>query len=146
MISSPVDTLEQRATVIDLLARFHSDDAPHADTQQHAPCGPLRQIVMVRANRICRRRSPSVLDLDVVGGSSNGAEAGRGWSKGAAWDAIDGRSIVERMNAAATGGIDALALNRQLVAVIEDAAMDAGREVPVLVCVIAVARQAATAA
>jgi hypothetical protein len=143
MISSPVDTLEQRATVIDLLGRFQSDDAPHADTQQHAPFGS-RQIVMVRANRICRRRSPSALDLDAVGGSSNGAEAGRGWRKGAAWDAIDGRSISERLNAAAAGGIDALALNRKLVAAIQDAVLDvrcatdgaaddAGREVPVLV-------------
>jgi hypothetical protein len=141
MISSPVDTLEQRATVIDLLARFHSDVAPRADTQQHAPFGPLRQIVMVRANRICRRRSPSLLDLDGVGGSPNGGEAGRGWSKGAAWDAIDGRSISERLNAAAAGGIDALSLNRQLVADIQGAVADvcdttadeAHRDVPVLV-------------
>lgn len=132
MISSPVDTLEQRATVIDLLARFQSDDALRADTQQQAPLGPLRQIVMVRANRICRRRSPSLLDLDTAGGSTNAAEAGRGWRKGAAWDAIDGRSISERLNAAAVDGIDALALNRRLVAEIEDAALGGGREVPVL--------------
>jgi hypothetical protein len=140
MISSPVDTLEQRATVIDLLARFQSDDALRADSPQHAAFGPLRQIVMVRANRICRRRSPSLLDLDGVGGSPNGAEAGRGWSKGSAWDAIDGRSISERLNAAAAGGIDALSLNRQLVADVQDAvddvrgttADDARRDVPVL--------------
>jgi hypothetical protein len=131
MLSTPVHTLEQRATVIALLARFQSNDALRVDTP-HPLLRPLRQIVTVRGNRVCRRRAPSMLDLAGVDSSTNVPEAGRGWRRGAAWDAIDGRSISERCNAAAAGGTDALGADRQLAEVFQDAVLDV-RDVPVLV-------------
>jgi hypothetical protein len=145
MLSSPVNTLEQRATIIGLFARFQSNDPLHVDAPQYAPLHPLRQIVTVRGNRISRRRSVlSMVDPAPAGSSANVVEAGRGWRRGAAWDAIDRRSISERLNAAVAGGTDAMCADRY--AVIEDAVLDmsaitdagagagaAGREVPVLV-------------
>lgn len=143
MLSTPIHTLEQRATVIALLARFQSSDA-HVATQQHMLLRPLRQIVTVRANRVCRRRYPSLLERAEAASSPNRAEAGRGWRRGAAWDTIDARSISERLNAAAAGATNALSADRQLAAVLQDAVLDVrataddgvdvtGREVPVLV-------------
>ena len=157
MFSTPVNTLEERAFVMRLLARVHTapqivgldagpgtlNGAQHADTDEHAPFGPPRQIVMVRANRVCRRRVPSLLECVEVEESPN--EGGRGWRRGAAWDATDPRSILDRLKAAAAaGGLAALGAARQPAAVIEDAvqdapgmtsggADDASREVPALV-------------
>jgi hypothetical protein len=123
MLSTPVHTLEQRAIVIGLFARrFQSSDPLHVDTRQHAPLYPLHQIVTVRGNQVCRRRSLTL--LAAADSSAKGVEAGRGWSRGAAWDAIDARSISERLNAAAPGGTDALVANLQLAAVIQDPALN----------------------
>jgi hypothetical protein len=157
MFSTPANTLEERAILMRLLARLQTvppvvgleagsaglDDTLHADTRQYAAFRSPRQIVMVRANHICRRRFPSLLELAGVEGSAN--EAGRGWHRGSAWDDTDESSIFDRLNAAAVaGGLSALGAARQPAAVIHDAvqdtpgmtngdADDAVRDVPVLV-------------
>jgi hypothetical protein len=138
MFSTPVNTLEERAILMRLLARVQT--APHVVGLDSFP---PRQIVMVRANHICRRRVPSLPELAGVQGLPN--EAGRGWRRGSAWDDTDARSIFDRLHAAATaGGLVALSTDRELAAVIDDAvedmpgtpngvADDAARDVPVLV-------------
>jgi hypothetical protein len=157
MFSTPVNTLAERAIFMRLLARVHTaphlagfkassvalNGALHADTDEHAPFGPPRQIVLVRANHICRRRVPSLLEHVGVEESPN--EAGRGWRRGAAWDDTDARSILDRLKAAAAaGGFVALGAAGQPAAVLDDAvrdtpdmtndgADDACREVPALV-------------
>jgi hypothetical protein len=138
MFSTPVNTLEERAILMRLLAGVQTP--PQLVGLQ---ARPARQIVMVRANHICRRRLPSLLELAAVQGSQ--PAAGRGWRRGSAWDDTDARSIFDRLHAAAVaGGLSALSADRQPEAVIHDAvedmpdtansaADDAAREMPVLV-------------
>jgi hypothetical protein len=113
MFSTQINTLDDRAVFIALLARSPAvpeavqlDDYP--DTLQ-----PSRDIVMVRGNHVCRRRS--VPSLELVGAAGPPMEAGRGWRRGAAWDETDASSIFERLSAAAVaGGLDVLGADHEV--------------------------------
>jgi hypothetical protein len=123
MFSTPVNTLEERAILMRLLAGVHT--VGHVALLE---ARPPRQIVMVRANRVCRRRFP-LPELAAIEGSSR--EAGRGWRRGSAWDDSDGRSIWDRLHAAAAaGGLGALGADREPA---NGAAEEAGDRVPALV-------------
>jgi hypothetical protein len=113
MFSTPVNTLEERAIFIAVLARLHAVPEPiDLDASSNGLESP-HEIVMVRANNVCRRRSVSSLEL--VGADGPAVEAGRGWHLGAAWDETDESSIFERLSSAAiAGGLDALGADRHV--------------------------------
>jgi hypothetical protein len=113
MFSTPINTLEDRAVFIALLARLHG--VPEAVRLHDYPdtLQPSRDIVMVRGNHVCRRRSVPALEL--VGAAGPPMEAGRGWRRGAAWDETDASSIFERLSAAAVaGGLDVLGADHEV--------------------------------